>query len=234
MIVVGAGIVGACVAYQLARDGAAVTLLDREPAPVAGVTGNSFAWIGDGIDGHWPGGAADLRPHILADHRRLAAEVPAIPIRWCGSLSWPPSSQPTSRPDERPDEPPDERPDERPDEPPNERPDERLAARPDLRQAEQRLAKQPNQSLAEQLDSDRPSSATSGKATRIRAAPGSARERSPPSNRTCAPFPTGPRTPPPTARWTPPGCPPPWSRPPNAAELAYSWERPRPRRPLAA
>lgn len=88
---VGAGIVGACVACQLTRDGATVTLIDREPAPGAGVTGSSFAWIGDGIGGHWPGAAADLRPHILADHRRLAAEVPAIPLRWCGSLSWPAS-----------------------------------------------------------------------------------------------------------------------------------------------
>ncbi|MEV6630136.1 FAD-dependent oxidoreductase [Actinoplanes sp. NPDC051470] len=97
VIVVGAGIVGACVAYQLSRDGAEVTLIERAPAPGMGVTANSFAWIGEG--GHWPGGAADLRPHILADHRRLSAEVPTIPLRWCGSLTWPASREPepTSR-----------------------------------------------------------------------------------------------------------------------------------------
>jgi glycine/D-amino acid oxidase-like deaminating enzyme len=89
VIVVGAGIVGACVTYELARAGAEVTLVEREPTPGAGATAASFAWIGDGPDGHWPGRAADLRPHILADHHRLAAEVPAIPYRWCGSLSWP-------------------------------------------------------------------------------------------------------------------------------------------------
>ncbi|GLY93717.1 D-amino-acid oxidase [Actinoplanes sp. NBRC 103695] len=132
MIVVGAGIVGACVAYQLAHDGAAVTLLDRGPAPGAGVTGSSFAWIGDGIGGHWPGGAADLRPHILADYRRLAADVPAIPIRWCGSLSWPPASLPDERRDDRPDAPPNDRPDA----PPNEQPDQRPNEQPDQRQDE--------------------------------------------------------------------------------------------------
>jgi glycine/D-amino acid oxidase-like deaminating enzyme len=92
--VVGAGIVGACLAYQLARDGADVTVLDREPAPGAGVTRHSFAWIGDGERGHWPGIAARLRPHILADHHRLAAEVTGLPYRWCGSLVWPPPAPP--------------------------------------------------------------------------------------------------------------------------------------------
>lgn len=94
VIVVGAGIVGACVAYQLSRDGAEVTLIERAPAPGMGVTANSFAWIGDGEGGHWPGGAADLRPHILADHRRLSTEVPTIPLRWCGSLTWPAAPPP--------------------------------------------------------------------------------------------------------------------------------------------
>ncbi|MFG1606189.1 NAD(P)/FAD-dependent oxidoreductase [Actinoplanes sp. NPDC049265] len=88
--VVGAGIVGACLAYQLVRDGAEVTVVEREPTAGAGVTRQSFAWIGDGERGHWPGVAARLRPHILADHHRLAAEVPEIPYRWCGSLVWPP------------------------------------------------------------------------------------------------------------------------------------------------
>lgn len=87
VVVVGAGVVGASVSYHLARRGVQVTLLDREPAPAAGVTGASFAWIG-GTGGDWPGGAEDLRGSVLADHRRLEAEVPGYAVRWTGSLTW--------------------------------------------------------------------------------------------------------------------------------------------------
>ncbi|MEO3843732.1 FAD-binding oxidoreductase [Streptomyces sp. B22F1] len=87
VVVVGAGVVGASVAYHLARLGVRVTLLDREAAPAAGVTGASFAWIG-GTAGDWPGGAEDMRASVLADHRRLEAEVPDYAVRWTGSLTW--------------------------------------------------------------------------------------------------------------------------------------------------
>ncbi|WP_031481127.1 NAD(P)/FAD-dependent oxidoreductase [Streptomyces bicolor] len=87
VVVVGAGIVGASVAYHLARRGAPVTLIDRAPAPATGATGGSFAWIG-GRGGHWPGGAEDLRGSVLADHRRLEAELPDVAVRWSGSLRW--------------------------------------------------------------------------------------------------------------------------------------------------
>ncbi|MFF0725361.1 NAD(P)/FAD-dependent oxidoreductase [Streptomyces sp. NPDC004134] len=93
VVVVGAGVVGASVAYHLARLGVRVTLLDREAAPAAGVTGASFAWIG-GAAGDWPGGAEDLRGSVLADHRRLAAEVPGYAVRWTGSLTW--TGEPTA------------------------------------------------------------------------------------------------------------------------------------------
>lgn len=45
LVVVGAGIVGASVAYHAARAGAVVTLVDAG-RPGAGVTVDSFAWIG--------------------------------------------------------------------------------------------------------------------------------------------------------------------------------------------
>lgn len=87
VVVVGAGIVGASVAYHLARKGIGVTLLEQAPSPAAGVTGGSFAWIGDS-GGHWPGGGEDLRPYVLADYRRLEAELPELSVRWTGSLTW--------------------------------------------------------------------------------------------------------------------------------------------------
>lgn len=87
VVVVGAGIVGSSVAYHLARRGVPVTLLEQGPAPATGVTGDSFAWIG-GSGGDWPGGAQDLREYVLADYRRLKAELPQVTVRRTGSLSW--------------------------------------------------------------------------------------------------------------------------------------------------
>ncbi|MGW5676095.1 NAD(P)/FAD-dependent oxidoreductase [Streptomyces sp. NPDC003860] len=86
--VVGAGIVGASIAYHLARRGAAVTVLDQGPAPGSGATGDSFAWVGN-TGGHWPGGADDLRAHVQDDYARLAADVPGVSPRRCGALTWP-------------------------------------------------------------------------------------------------------------------------------------------------
>jgi glycine/D-amino acid oxidase-like deaminating enzyme len=87
VVVVGAGIVGSSVAYHLARRGVSVTLLDQGPSPATGVTGDSFAWIGN-AGGHWPGGAQDLQASVLTDYRRLEAELPDVAVRRSGSLTW--------------------------------------------------------------------------------------------------------------------------------------------------
>ena len=86
VVVVGAGIVGASVAYHAARHGAAVTLVDRA-RPGSGVTGSSFGWIGR--HGRWPGGAAALRADVLPQWWRLETELPGVRVRWTGALSWP-------------------------------------------------------------------------------------------------------------------------------------------------
>jgi glycine/D-amino acid oxidase-like deaminating enzyme len=85
--VVGAGIVGASVAYHAARAGAEVVLLERS-LPASGVTGDSFAWIGgpggrDAVDGSTP-----LRRTALDDYRRLERELPEVQVRWSGSFAW--------------------------------------------------------------------------------------------------------------------------------------------------
>lgn len=85
LVVVGAGIVGASVAYHAARAGAVVTLVDAG-RPGAGVTGGSFAWVG--ASGVRTGPAAALRATATDEYHRLEAELPGLPVTWSGSLSW--------------------------------------------------------------------------------------------------------------------------------------------------
>jgi glycine/D-amino acid oxidase-like deaminating enzyme len=85
VLVVGAGIVGASIAWHLARAGARVTVV--EAGDGGGVaTPRSFAWI----NASWgnPEPYFRLRIRAMAEWRRLAAELPEMPLRWCGGLCW--------------------------------------------------------------------------------------------------------------------------------------------------
>ncbi len=85
-MVVGAGVVGASVAYHLARAGAGVVLVDQD-LPASGATRESFAWIGAAAPEEGDPQAL-LRRTVVQDHRRLEAELPEVAVRWTGSLSW--------------------------------------------------------------------------------------------------------------------------------------------------
>ncbi|MEX0809728.1 MAG: FAD-binding oxidoreductase [Dongiaceae bacterium] len=86
IVVVGAGIVGASIAYHLARGGAAVTVLEQN-CPASGVTGKSFAWIN--VSHGVAAENAMLRAQALGDYRRLQGELgDALKIDWCGALTW--------------------------------------------------------------------------------------------------------------------------------------------------
>src|SRR6476619_3760164 len=85
IIVIGAGIVGASIAWHLAAAGARVTIFDAgEAGGVA--TPSSFAWI----NASWgnPEPYFRLRIRAMAEWKRLAAEVPDIPLAWSGGLLW--------------------------------------------------------------------------------------------------------------------------------------------------
>jgi glycine/D-amino acid oxidase-like deaminating enzyme len=85
VIVIGAGIVGASIAYNLSKRGCDVLMLEKVE-PAAQASGNSFAWI----NASWsdqPDSYYTLRTHSLNEYHRLEEELD-FPIRWGGSLEW--------------------------------------------------------------------------------------------------------------------------------------------------
>lgn len=83
--VIGAGIVGASIAYNLSRRGCDVVVIEKN-APASQASGNSFAWINASYF-DTPHSYYILRAHSLNEYHRLAQDVD-IPIRWGGSLEW--------------------------------------------------------------------------------------------------------------------------------------------------
>ena len=87
IIVVGGGIVGASICYQLVRRGAHVTLLEKSQ-PAAGATGKSFAWINANISKlpHHYHTLNRLGVHAFHDlQQEIGAE---LPVRWGGTFEW--------------------------------------------------------------------------------------------------------------------------------------------------
>ncbi|TCS00799.1 MULTISPECIES: FAD-dependent oxidoreductase [unclassified Rhizobium] len=84
VIVVGAGIIGASIAWHLTRKGAAVTIIGEKLGGVA--TPCSFAWI----NASWgnPEFYFHFRRRAMAEWKRLVRELPDLPLVWCGGLCW--------------------------------------------------------------------------------------------------------------------------------------------------
>ncbi|SDG68304.1 FAD-binding oxidoreductase [Janthinobacterium sp. YR213] len=85
IVVIGAGIVGASLAYHLASKGANVTVVEAGGI-ASGVTGTSFAWINTSCAGQDP--IAALRGGAIAAWRQLETQVPGLTVRWHGALSY--------------------------------------------------------------------------------------------------------------------------------------------------
>lgn len=84
VIVVGAGIIGASIAWHLSRQGAVVTILAGKSGGEA--TPNSFAWINAGWGNPEP--YYRLRMRSIQAWKRIAEALPSIPLSWCGGLCW--------------------------------------------------------------------------------------------------------------------------------------------------
>lgn len=87
-MVVGAGIVGANIAYQLSKAGRPVRLIDSI-APHAGASGRSWAWI-NAVAADTPEYAALRLAGIEAYHRLEKDLDGRLQIDWTGSVLWDP------------------------------------------------------------------------------------------------------------------------------------------------
>jgi len=86
VIVVGAGIVGASIAYNLSKENQDVTLVESHSKAGCGVTSASFAWINP--SGRVPENFQHLYDGSLAAYHILEKELPELKVDWNGSLSW--------------------------------------------------------------------------------------------------------------------------------------------------
>ncbi len=85
VVVAGAGIVGASIAWHLARAGASVTVIDKS-GPASHASRGTFAWI----NATWakqPRHYHRLSQDGVSTWQTLADELD-IPVRWGGSLEW--------------------------------------------------------------------------------------------------------------------------------------------------
>jgi glycine/D-amino acid oxidase-like deaminating enzyme len=85
VLVAGAGIIGASIAYHLAKSGASVTVIDRE-GPASHASRATFAWI----NATWaktPRSYHALNQESVANWKDLHRSLD-LPVRWGGSLEW--------------------------------------------------------------------------------------------------------------------------------------------------
>lgn len=86
VVVVGAGIVGASIAYHLSRRRVAVTVLERQQ-PCAGASGHSFAWLNS--FGKEPAPYHDLNRHSMDIWPRFARDLALdVGLHWGGEMRW--------------------------------------------------------------------------------------------------------------------------------------------------
>ena len=85
IIIIGAGIIGTTIAYELSKMGAEVTLIDKE-SPASGASGSSFSWI----NATYPKKpySYNLLSQLGIDaYKNLEKEI-NLNISWSGSLEW--------------------------------------------------------------------------------------------------------------------------------------------------
>jgi len=85
VVVAGAGIIGASIAYHLAKSGASVTVIDKQ-GPATHASRGTFAWI----NATWaktPRSYHSLNQESVSNWKDLHRSLD-LPVRWGGSLEW--------------------------------------------------------------------------------------------------------------------------------------------------
>ena len=85
IVVIGAGIIGTMIAYELIKKGARVILIDKE-IPASGASGNSFSWI-NATYPKKPFSYNFLSQMGIEAYKNLEREF-QFDIKWSGSLEW--------------------------------------------------------------------------------------------------------------------------------------------------
>ena len=85
IVVIGAGIIGTMIAYELIKKGARVILIDKE-IPASGASGNSFSWI-NATYPKKPFSYNLLSQMRIEAYKNLEREF-QFDIKWSGSLEW--------------------------------------------------------------------------------------------------------------------------------------------------
>ena len=83
--VIGGGLIGAAAAWNLARRGCAVTVVEAG-IPGMAASGRSFGWINASF--HLDEAHFRLRAEGIAAWHRLEAAVPGLAVAWPGCLIW--------------------------------------------------------------------------------------------------------------------------------------------------
>ena len=92
VVIAGSGIIGASIAYHLAKRGAQVTVLEKQ-RPGAGATERSFAWI-NATFSKQPRAYYELNSLGIAGWRRLQIELgDSLKVQWGGSVEWEPEGK---------------------------------------------------------------------------------------------------------------------------------------------
>ena len=86
VVISGAGIIGASIAYHLAQRGAQVTILEKQ-RPGSGATRNSFAWLNAFKQ---PQSYYELNLMGVLGWHRLCTEIGELQVQWGGSVRWVP------------------------------------------------------------------------------------------------------------------------------------------------
>lgn len=87
IVIVGAGIIGASIAYHLVKRGASVVIVESA-RPGGGATDKSFGWI-NATFSKKPRAYFDLNQLGLSSWRRMETELGGeLKVRWGGSVAW--------------------------------------------------------------------------------------------------------------------------------------------------